>query len=410
MKKRKKIFHLDFDSFFASVEQQENPYLRGKPVGVVKAEGRTCIIAASIEAKRYGVKTGCSVWEGQKLCPSLILVPADFEKYFYVTKQFLKIIGQFSPVVEAFSLDEAFLDISPTFHLFGSPELMAFLIKREIDRQIGGWITCSIGFSYNKLLAKLASDMGKPDGFFKISRQNRDLVLSQVKLTDICGLGFRLEAKLKAMGIHHPLEIRKIPLDCLKITFGPYWSKQLRHYAFGHDVSAVNSWQKLPEQKSVSRTFTLFSDTHDLKKIRQTILNLVCETTAKARQMHQAGRQVGLVIRGGGADAWNHRTLKSFTNSEKEVFSICWQIFQKFNWHFPVRFIGVWLSLLEKENSLPVNLFPWKEKERKVFQAVDDINRRFGTQTIYPSFLQDGILIRPEVNGYLGDKKFRLES
>ena len=139
----------------------------GKPMGVTAANGRTCIIASSREAKKLGIKTGARSWEAQKICPDVKLVPADFVKYFEVSKKFLNICKDYSPLVELFSIDEVFMDITPTVHLFNGADGIISIIKKRIKEEIGEYITASIGISYNKLLAKLASGLKKPDGVLK---------------------------------------------------------------------------------------------------------------------------------------------------------------------------------------------------------------------------------------------------
>ncbi len=197
------VLHIDFDSFFASCEQQFDPSFRGKPIGVTATNGRTCIIAASREAKKFGVKNVTRVWEAQKICPQIMVVPAHFEKYWEITQIFLNICKDYSPYVELFSLDEVFIDISPTEHLFGSRYRIIDLIKKRIKEEIGEYITVSVGLSHNKLLAKLASGMNKPNayppvpgfgrrGFVEVSFGNVERVYSQVKLTDFCGIGERI--------------------------------------------------------------------------------------------------------------------------------------------------------------------------------------------------------------------------
>lgn len=147
------ILHIDFNSYFASVEQQANPKLRGKPLGVTGGDRmkRTVIGAASVEAKKYGVKTGMQIWEAKKLCPNIILVPGDSDKYLSTTTCFLNILKDYSPYLEVFSIDEAFLEIDSRL-----PTLVTIAqeIKRRIRAEIGGYIRCSIGISYNKLIAK----------------------------------------------------------------------------------------------------------------------------------------------------------------------------------------------------------------------------------------------------------------
>src|SRR3990167_5755793 len=182
------IIHADLNSFFATAEQQANLKRRGKPVGVVKGEGRACIIAASVEAKRFGVGTGSDVYRARKLCPDIIIVPEDFDKYEYISRRFIEICKSYSPICEAFSLDECFIDVTGSERLFGNVFNIAFEIKRRL-RSVGDYMTCSVGIAHNRLLSKLASEKIKPDGLFWITEDNALEVLDRSKLTDVCGLG-----------------------------------------------------------------------------------------------------------------------------------------------------------------------------------------------------------------------------
>ena len=213
------ILHLDMDSYFASVEQQFNQKLVGKPVGVLKALGRTCVIAASREAKKFGVKTGTTVWDAKILCPQIVFVPANFDRYFLVTKKFIAICENFSPYIEVFSIDELFMDVTESQKFFGGVQNLCDQIKKQIKEQIGEYITCTIGISYNRLLAKLASGINKPDGLFEITFENRAQVLFSVKLTDICGIGFRLGKRLLSMGIKNFKTLQEIPIEFLQSSF-----------------------------------------------------------------------------------------------------------------------------------------------------------------------------------------------
>src|SRR3989344_8090628 len=178
---QKIILHIDFDSFFASVEQQYNFSLRGKPIGVLAANSRSCIIASSREAKRLGIKTGARSFEAKQICPSIALVPADFIKYFEISKKFLNICKDYSPFVELFSIDEVFIDITKTEHLFGDAYQIIKKIKDRIRIEIGGYITASIGASHNKLLAKMASSINKPNGIFEIKSLDVDEIYKKAK-------------------------------------------------------------------------------------------------------------------------------------------------------------------------------------------------------------------------------------
>lgn len=424
-----RILHLDMDSFFASVEQQSNPKLVGKPVGVIKGEGRTCIIAASREAKKLGIKTGTTTYEAKAIYPKIILIPADFDKYFSVTKRFIEICSRYSPDLEVFSIDELFLDVTQTEKLSGGVSGIVRGIKNSIREEIGEYITCSIGISYNRLLAKLASGIKKPDGVFEITFENRDEVLFSCKLADVCGLGFRLERRLFDMGITNFKALREVPTKCLAASLGPFWPKELKRLSFGEDDSLLTRVGHPPAggpaMKSVSRTFTLYENTTDLKIVKSTLRNLCEEASWKAREMGMTGRQIGIAVRGEGVvvgrvpsvalakeggeriSNYKHKTLKYFINSGGEFFKIVWELFEKMQWRGSVRFLGVWLGMLKPKSELTMSLFPEEKRKESLLTAMDKVNNRFGELTLYPGILLQGNKIKSEVNGFLGDKGFR---
>ncbi len=415
-----KVLHLDMDSFFASVEQQGNPKLVGKPIGVIKGLGRSCIIAASKEAKKLGIKTGLSTYEAKAIYPKIIFVPADLDKYFSVTKKFIEICFRYSPDLEVFSIDELFLDVTKTVDLFNGASGIVREIKNAIKKEIGEQITCSIGISYNRLLAKLASTINKPNGVFEITLENRDEILFSAKLTDVCGLGQRLKEKLFNLGITNFKTLREIPIEYLTASLGPFWPKELKKLSFGEDDSLLTRIGDPPaggpKMKSVSRTFTLYENTTDLKTIRSTLRNLCEEAGWKAREIGMKGREVGVTVRGPASTSpsevrrggdYKHRTLKYFIDDSKEVFEITWQLFEKINWQGSVRFLGVWLGMLKPKNELTLNLFAEEKRKEKLTEAMDKVNKKYGELTIYPAVLLNGTKVKSEVNGFLGDKGFR---
>ena len=401
------------DSFFASVEQQASPALVGKPVGVIKGPGRTCLIAASREAKKLGIKTGTTTYEAKAIYPKIILVPADFDKYFSVTKKFIEICSRYSPDLEVFSIDELFLNITGTQDLFGGAGEVCQKIKRAIRSEIGRYITCSVGISYNRLLAKLASGIKKPDGVFEITLANRDEVLFSCELTDVCGLGERLKKKLFNLGITNFKSLREVPLECLEASLGPYWPKELKKLSFGEDDSLLTRIGETPAMKSVSRTYTLYENTSDKEKIKATLRNLCEEAVFKAREMGMAGRIVGLGVRGGGRGVrgdYRHKTLKHYLDSGKEIFEIVWRLFKEMDWEGDVRFLGIWLGDLRPKDELTLSLLGEEKKEKDLIRAMDAVNKRFGELTLYPAIMLGRSLLKSEVNGFLGDKSFRFSS
>jgi DNA polymerase-4 len=403
------------DSFFASVEQQANPKLAGKPVGVIKGPGRTCIIAASREAKKLGIKTGTTTYEARAIYPKIILVPADFDKYFAVTQKFIEICSRFSPDLEVFSIDELFLDISQTKGLFGGTWEICRKIKEALRREMGRQITCSIGISYNRLLAKLASGVKKPDGIFEITSENKDEVLFSRRLTEVCGLGKGLEKRLFNLGITDFKNLRTIPTEYLEAGLGPFWPKELKRLSYGEDDSLLTRIGDSPaggsKMKSVSRTFTLYESTTDLDQIRGTLRNLCEEATFKAREMGMRGRVVGLAVRGNGQSDYRQKTLKYFADDGREIFLILWRLFEEMGWSasWRIRFLGVWLGDLRPKSEQMASLFPEEKRKENLVAAMDKVNNRFGELTIYPAILLRGDLIKSEVNGFLGDKSFRFQ-
>ena len=420
------ILHVDLNSFFATAEQQANPALRGKPVGIVKAVGRACIIAASVEAKKYGVSTGSNVYDAKKLCPQIILVPADFDKYSDISMRFIEICRTYSPTCEVFSLDECFIDVTETEKFWHNVFNIAFEIKDRLRTEVGDWMTCSAGVSYNRLLAKLASSQIKPDGLFWITDDNKLEVLDRSDLMDVCGLGFALNKHLRSLGIDSFPKLRACPMLFLHKHFGPFWSKHLYNIARGIDESPVMPIDQISNAKSVGRTYTTHRDLIDKNEILRLIRNLCEETATKARAMNLTGRYVGFTLRSGGDrtdtklggwqtsrnfdNSWyGHRTLKNYIDDGKRLFDICLAIGR--NWPVKsVRFCGVTLGMLADARYLTTPLFFADRRRHDLVKTVDKINSRFGDYTVYPGQLLGTNLIRPEVNGYFGDRAYRLKT
>ena len=405
------IIHADLNSFFAMAEQQTNPRLRGKPIGIIKAKGRACIIAASVEAKKQGVVTGTNVFEAKKLCPQIILIPANFSKYEDFSLQFINICKRYSYLCEVFSLDECFIDVTETEKFFGGVLTLAYDIKKRLSA-VGDYMTCSVGISHNRLLAKLASEQIKPDGLFLITEANVFSVLDKSQLTDVCGLGWALEKRLLALGIDSFPKLRGKSMEFLHAHFGPVWSVHLYNLCRGIDLTPVCDVSSLADAKSVGRTYTTHRNLYKLDEVFQLVRNLCEETAAKARQMHLSGRYVGFVLRGQDM-FYGHRTLKNYINDGKKLFDICVAISK--NWNFCntkdsyVRFCGITLGMLAPVKYNPTPLFPWDIKRNNLVSSLDRINGKYGDYTVFPAQLLGMQIIRPEVNGYFGDKVYRLK-
>ena len=228
------ILHIDANAFFASVEQSANPELRGKPIAVVGGHGRTVITTSSYEARAKGVKTGMAIWEAKRTCPELIIVVGDNKKYQYTSTKINEIFRDYTPDVEAFSIDESWLDVTHSLSIFGSALNIAYLIKSRIKYQFD--ITVSIGIAPNKLLAKLASDMQKPDGLTIIEPDNVSRTLEHMLIKELCGIGKKMQRHLNMMSIYTCGELGRCEENRLTKKFGII-GKRLKEMGQGIDHS-----------------------------------------------------------------------------------------------------------------------------------------------------------------------------
>lgn len=418
------ILHIDFDSFFASVEQQYNARLRGKPVGVTATNGRTCIIASSREAKVLGIKTGSRTYDARKICPSIIFVPADFVKYFEVSKKFLDICKDYSPFVELFSIDELFIDISPTMHLFGGRKKIVEAIKKRIKEEIGEYITASIGISYSKLLAKLASGIKKPDGVFEINKNNLNEVYRKAKLTDMCGIGERIKIRLNTIGVYNLLELRETPIHILEKEFGNAYSNILKNIGMARDDTPIVPYTDPVEVKSVGRNYCLPKNEYDKRVVLQNLFELCEEVGIKLRRLNKKSRTVGVSLRGN-ISIGGRKTYSVHMDRGSEIFRSCLIILRaseasrevfsvnssrltplsgvRSNNKEYVRQISVWVSNLENKKNIQQSLFHNKRRDR-LQQTIDSLNERFGDHTIRNAFLLYADKLTTVPNGYMADK------
>jgi DNA polymerase IV len=395
------ILHIDFDSFFASVEQQDDQKLRNKPVGITAHNGRTCIIAASREAKKLGIKSPSRTYEALKICPNLQLVSANFVKYLEISKKFLKICQNFSPFVELFSIDEVFMDVTQTNHLFGGPYKMIEKIKQEIKEKIGEYITVSVGISHNKLLAKLASGINKPNGMFEITKNNLEKVYADSKLTDICGIGEKIKIRLNKIGIYTLLQLRNASLLLLISEFGNCEGIFLKNIGLGEDSGSLNFFTKAPFAKSVGRNYCLPKNEYNKTVILQNLYELCEEVCIKLRRLSKKARAIGYYL-GGDINLHGRRTFNKHFDTGKEMFDLIINLVDINNFSY-VRRIGIMAFSLENAGNTPLSLFDSPKKD-KLTSVVDAINDKFGDHTIRNGFLLHADKLTTVPNGFMADK------
>jgi len=373
------IVHIDMDAFFASVEKLDNPDLKDKPVIVGGLGKRGVVATASYEARRYGIKSAMPILKARKLCPDGIYLPPRFERYREISKKIQQILLSYTPKIEPISLDEAFLDLTETVDSFDLAVAKAAKIQIEIKEKLG--LTCSVGVAPNKFLAKLASDMRKPNGFTVIRKEEIEDVLRDLPISRMWGVGRITEKKLNDMGVKTIGELKKIPKSRLKDAFGKQ-GENLYRLARGIDESPVEPYHPV---KSISQEMTFDEDIKDSEKIKLYIARLSEEVGEALRKKGLRARTVKIKVRF--SDFTTITRQLSFdipTSSTGMIRSLARKLFEeKVAGNKKVRLIGVGVSNLTGKKEGQLYLFPKaEEKLEKIDYLLDMIRERFGKNSI----------------------------
>jgi len=382
------IIHLDMNAFFASVEQQSNPALRGKPIAVVGRGSRTVVTTASYEARAFGVKTGMNTYEAKRQCPRIIFVEGNNRRYGETCAGFTAMCRKFTPLVEVFSIDEVFMDVTGSLRIFSSPRDIIARIKQQIKSRYG--LTFSAGIAPNKLLAKLASDREKPDGLVEIPPDTVKPFLEDLPVGDLCGIGSKTQAKLALFGITTCGQLGRADGNLLSRHFGTM-GEMLRHMGRGEDDSPVVPLEETPDPKSIGHSHTLPSDITRRDLLDFHLLRLSEMVGRRVRDGGFAGRTVCLTIRYKDFTTFTRRVSAPHPICETpDIFAAAKSILDGIKLEQAVRLVGVALSNLgEKPRQLP--LFAKQTKSRKLTRAMDEINNRFGDFTLtWGSMLEHG--------------------
>jgi DNA polymerase IV len=369
------VLHVDMDAFFASVEQQVFPFLRGKPIGVCgDPNDRTVIAAASYEAKRRGVKTAMTIPEARKLCPEIILVGGNPARYVDTSTRILAYYATFTDLVEVFSIDEAFLDVTQTAHLFGGPEAIARNIKDWLKKQFG--LTCSVGIAPNKLIAKLVGDMHKPDGLTVVRPEEIPALLEDLPVEKLCGIGEKTKLKLNQLGIHTCGELGRFQEKTLNGIFGIVGT-HLKHMGQGRSDSPVLPYHHEPATKSMGHSMTLAQDTRDPAVIQRHLLQLSEQVGRRLRRDNYAGRTVSLVLRYADFSTFiKQHSSRNYLDDGHRIYQVGLKLFDEL--YQPPRFIrllGISVSNLVRELKQET-MFESKRSD-SLFAAVDDLNDKY---------------------------------
>lgn len=380
MSEHRAILHVDMDAFYAAVEQFDNPELAGQPVIVGGTGGRGVVAAASYEVRRFGVHSAMPMREALKRCPHAVVVRPRMKRYREISGQVFEIFGEFTDLVEGLSLDEAFLDVTGSTGLFGSAEAMAREIKNRIRVRTG--LTASVGVSHNKLLAKLASEMNKPDGLAMIRPAEVTTILDPMPVRRLHGIGAKTAARLEQQGIHTLGQLRRAPESVLWPLFRRD-TREMRECASGIDDRPVVS--DAPE-KQISSEETFDVDIKDHEELRQRLAHLADRTAERLRARQLKAGMISIKVRR--RDFETYTRQKSFSPPTQEtrlVVQVATELLNRWLDEQPraaVRLLGVGVSDLAPAQQL--DLFTTRESAEsgKLDETLDRIRGKYGTEAL----------------------------
>lgn len=395
------IFHVDANSAFLSWTAAyrikvlgETVDLRQIPSVVAgdKASRHSIILAKSTPAKKYGIQTGEPLFQALEKCPELVVVPPDYPLYVEASRHFVDILRQFSPLVEQYSIDEAWVDMTGTERLFGAPRLAAEKMRQRINEELG--FTVNIGISTNKLLAKVAGDFEKPNKVHTLFPEEMETKMWPLPVRDLFLVGAATEAKLKRMGIYTIGDLAKTEVSVLRRRLGKQ-GETIWHFANGRNAEAVKPVQ--PDNKGYGNSVTTAVDVISRESGHQVLLSL-CETVAmRMRRDGKCGRCVAVHLRTSDFKHFSHQSLlHGATNITEEIFHAACRVFDEaWDGVTPLRQLGVQVTRLTDEPYQQYDLFSGMtpvqyERKLRLDQTVDSLRDRFGEEIIRRAkFAQD---------------------
>jgi DNA polymerase-4 len=377
------ILHVDMDAFYASVEQRDDPALRGRPVIVGGSGDRGVVAAASYEVRRFGVHSAMPMREALRRCPDAVCVRPRIGHYAEVSKQVFAVFHEFTPLVQGLSLDEAFLDVTAGTRAFGDGEHVGREIKRRIRERTE--LTASVGVAPNKLVAKIASDLRKPDGLVVVRAEEINAVLDPLPIRKLFGLGARTAPRVEALGIHTLGELRQASPARLRPIFGRYAERVLQRAA-GIDTRPVVPDQ---DEKQVSAEETFDTDIADHARLRAEIVRLADKVAARLRTRGLAASCVTVKIRRKDFTTYTRQRHIEPPTQETRVFTaIATELLDAWLAAQPraaLRLLGVGVSDLAPAAQLDLFTAPQTARNRELDAAVDRIRERFGKVALAPA-------------------------
>lgn len=378
------VLHIDMDAFFASVEQRDHEEYRGKPVIVGGLGPRGVVSTASYEARKFGVHSAQAMAIARRLCPNAIFLHPDHTRYSDVSRQIFSILSRFSPVIEQLSIDEGFLDLTGMERLMDNPRVYGEEIKRAVREETG--LTASVGIAPNKFLAKLASDLEKPDGLVVIRPEDAEKVLAPLPVNRIFGVGKKTEARLAALGFRTIGQLAAADRGKLVQALGSRMAEQLLALAHGLDDRPVEPRRTA---QSIGREETFDEDIRSREEAERVLLALSEEVGWRLRRKGLFARTITLKVRLGSFDTFTRQqTLPEPVAYDEDIFREAQTLFRAFP--MPpgqgIRLLGISAGNLSEGGE--VSLFDDHEKKDRLYGAIDSLKRRFGEGVVTRAALQ----------------------
>jgi DNA polymerase IV len=386
------ILHVDMDAFYASVEQRDRPELRGRPVVVgADPKGRGVVSAASYEARRFGIHSAMPIGRAYRLCPAAAFLPVDMDKYARDSERIMAILADFTPLVEPLSLDEAFLDVSGSRALHGTGVEIARCIKARIRAEVG--LTASAGVAPNKFVAKIASDLEKPDGLVVVEPGQEAAFLRDLPLRRLWGVGPAAERELGAFGVRTIGDLVRLGRTRLEARLGASGA-HLVELAQGIDDRPVVPWH---DAKSIGAEETFLHDTRDVGRLRATLLAQSDRVAGELRAARLRGRTVTLKLRFADFHTITRRgTGEAPTADAGEIFRRVWAAFSKVPRPQAIRLIGLSVSgLIGAEEPQQLPLLGRPDRADRIGRVTDEVRARFGPE----SLVRGSLIDRPRRHG-----------
>ncbi len=375
----RKILHVDMDAFFASIEVVRNPSLKGKPIVITNSIGdRGVVSTASYEARKYGIHSAMPLKKAKRLCKNLIVIRGNFSLYNEISHKIMEILSDFTDKIEVRSIDEAYLDVTETVGIFGSALEIGRKIKRIIKEKFS--LTCSVGISYNKLLAKIATELSKPDGLLEIKKDDLEKYYYPLPVEKIPGIGPKSVRVLKNFGVEKVSDLKRFTYEDLVRNFKPAFSKFLLMIKEAKGDEEVNFRESPP--KSISSRVTLNEDTTDIKFMESILSSLSEEVGSRLRKRNLLAKTIKITIRYNNFKTVTHqRKLSIPINSDSDILKEAISLLRERIENKPVRLLGVTASSLMNE-SFDTSLFSKDETNNKFLKTIDEIKEKFGERKI----------------------------